>query len=418
MTMTIHAPLSLPKVLVVDDLEENLLAMRALLESDEVEILTAKSGEEALELLLVHDVGLALLDVQMPGMDGFELAELMRGPERTRRVPIIFITAGSRDHKRVFQGYETGAVDYLLKPVEPHVLRSKVAIFVELYQQRRELDVQIVRLNEAKEERERLLSELRTTLSLNELFVGVVGHDLRGPINAIMTSTNILEQISEEPDVQEVAGRLRSIGQRMTRMIGDLLDLTRSRLGGGIPIALTKTDLAQLAANIVDETRLAHPNRVIEVEQHGNLEIDADGDRLVQAMANLLANAAAHGADGVVQVVLDGRKSDEVSFFIENDGTVPADDLPRLFDPFKGSKGKTPGLGLGLFIVDQIVKAHRGGVVATSANGRTRFTVTVPRRHEGGVVSLPIEVKHRQIRSASSSTSSSEDSKHNPSWRL
>ena len=413
--MNTPAPIALPKVLVVDDLEENLLAMRALLESDVVEILTAKSGEEALELLLQYDIGLALLDVQMPGMDGFELAELMRGTERTRRVPIIFITAGSRDYKRVFQGYETGAVDYLLKPVEPHVLRSKVAIFVELHQQRRELADQITRLNEAREEREHLLAELRTTLSLNELFVGVVGHDLRGPLNAIMTSTTILEQVSTEPDVQEVAGRLRSIGLRMTRMINDLLDLTRARLGGGIPVAFQTISLEPLATTIVDETRLAHPTRTVQLDLRGDLEVTVDGDRLVQAMANLLANAAAHGKEGgVVEVVVDGTDRDEVVFWIENDGTVAAEDLPRLFDPFKDSKGKTPGLGLGLFIVDQIVKAHRGTVSATSEGGRTRFTVTVPRAHVGGGAVVPIELKHRPLRTSTQEYTSAK----NPAWRV
>src|SRR5258706_4658186 len=112
------------KCLLVDDLEENLLALAALLQRDDIELLTARSGEEALELLLRHDVALAFLDVQMPDMDGFELAELMRGSERTRHVPIIFVTAGARDQHRLFKGYETGAVDFLYKPIERHVLQS------------------------------------------------------------------------------------------------------------------------------------------------------------------------------------------------------------------------------------------------------------------------------------------------------
>jgi PAS domain S-box-containing protein len=127
------------KVLAVDDVPENLLALDALLQDQGVELLKARSGMEALELLLVHDVALALLDVQMPGMDGFELAELMRGTERTRRVPIIFLTAVATDERRRFRGYEAGAIDYLLKPVDPQIVRNKVAIFVELYGQRREL---------------------------------------------------------------------------------------------------------------------------------------------------------------------------------------------------------------------------------------------------------------------------------------
>ncbi|MET0250535.1 MAG: response regulator [Sphingobium sp.] len=128
----------LPKILAVDDVEENLTALEALLKDEGVELLKARSGVQALELLLVNDVALALLDVQMPGMDGFELAELMRGTERTRRVPIIFLTAVATDERRRFRGYEAGAVDYLLKPIDTHILRSKVGIFVELFHQRQE----------------------------------------------------------------------------------------------------------------------------------------------------------------------------------------------------------------------------------------------------------------------------------------
>ena len=124
------------KCLLVDDLRENLLALSALLEGDDIETLTAQSGAEALELLLVHDFALAFLDVQMPEMDGFELAELMRGSERTRHVPIIFVTAGAREAQRVFKGYESGAVDFIYKPIEPHILKNKADVFFQLYRQR------------------------------------------------------------------------------------------------------------------------------------------------------------------------------------------------------------------------------------------------------------------------------------------
>jgi PAS domain S-box-containing protein len=127
------------KILLVDDGEKNLLALEALLRGDGVDLFKARSGAEALELMLVHDFALALLDVQMPGMDGFELAQLMRGTERTRRIPIIFLTAVATDERRRFRGYETGAVDYLLKPFDPQTLRNKVAVFVELDRQRRDL---------------------------------------------------------------------------------------------------------------------------------------------------------------------------------------------------------------------------------------------------------------------------------------
>jgi two-component system, sensor histidine kinase and response regulator len=159
------------KLLIVDDVAENLIALEALLRRDGVAVLCARSGAEALELLLVHDVAIAVVDVQMPEMDGFELAELMRGATRTKHVPIIFITAGARDPTRVFKGYESGAVDFLFKPIDPHILKSKIEVFLELADQRR-------RVTEA--------------LRLNELFVGILGHDLRNPLGAMIAGTELL----------------------------------------------------------------------------------------------------------------------------------------------------------------------------------------------------------------------------------
>src|ERR1700744_1832714 len=128
--------------LLVDDLEENLLSLEALLRRDGLSLLKARSGDQALELLLTHDVALALIDVQMPGLNGFELAELMRGNERTRRIPIIFLTAGTTDTQRRFRGYEAGAVDFIQKPIEPDVLRGKAKVFFDLHKQRRQIQVQ------------------------------------------------------------------------------------------------------------------------------------------------------------------------------------------------------------------------------------------------------------------------------------
>ncbi len=153
--------------LLVDDLEENLLSLEALLRRDSLVVLKARSGDQALELLLQHDVALALVDVQMPGLNGFELAELMRGNERTRRIPIIFVTAGSADGRRRFQGYEAGAVDFIQKPIEPDILRSKAEVFFELYRQRQQIATQRDELAAqavAQEEAGRLKDEFLVTL--------------------------------------------------------------------------------------------------------------------------------------------------------------------------------------------------------------------------------------------------------------
>ncbi len=142
----------------------------------------AQSGPEALELLLVHDFALAFLDVQMPDMDGFQLAELMRGSERTRHVPIIFVTAGAREAQRVFKGYESGAVDFIYKPIEPHILKNKADVFFQLYRQRQQL---------AQE-----LKERTETLRLNEMFSALLAHDLRNPLSAIVASAQLLKRRS------------------------------------------------------------------------------------------------------------------------------------------------------------------------------------------------------------------------------
>src|SRR5580698_3056297 len=245
------------KCLLVDDLEENLLALSALLRREDVEVLQARSGAEALELLLSHEVALAFLDVQMPDMDGFELAELMRGSDRTRHVPIIFVTAGVRDQYRLFKGYDTGAVDFLYKPIDAHILKSKADVFFQLYRQKQQLA--------------RQLEELTGTLRLNELFTAVLGHDLRNPLSAILNSANLLERVSKEDVVRQTAARMVSSGRRMSRMIDDMLDLTRARLGGGIPLRRQDTDFSMIALRVIQEHQVAFPEARFEIHQEGDL---------------------------------------------------------------------------------------------------------------------------------------------------
>ena len=358
------------KCLLVDDLEENLLALAALLQRPDAQILTARSGTEALELLLVHDVALAFLDVQMPEMDGFELAELMRGSERTRQIPIIFVTAGARDQHRLFQGYESGAVDFLFKPIEPHILKNKADVFFQLHRHKQQL---------ARE-----LREKTETLRLNEMLTAVLSHDLRSPLNAVLTSAVLIQRRSTEQPVKETAGRILSSGKRMSRMIEDMLDMARARLAGGIPLKREPADLGALLERVVSEIQAAFPERRIEVQRSGDLSGNWDGERLAQVASNLLGNALQHGdSSAAVQVSVDGTRSAAVEITVENSGTIPPDLLPELFDPFRGAQrqtGRRDGLGLGLYIVQQIVLAHGGSVEVESGDqNRTIFAVRIPR---------------------------------------
>jgi two-component system sensor histidine kinase/response regulator len=359
------------KCLLVDDLEENLVALSALMRSDDVETLQARSGAEALDLLLSHDVALALLDVQMPDMNGFELAELMRGSERTRHVPIIFLTAGVRDQHRMFKGYESGAVDFLYKPIEPHILRNKADVFFQLYRQKQQLV--------------RELHERTETLRLNEMFAAVLGHDLRNPLGAILTGAHLIQRATTQDNVRETAGRMVSSGKRMSRLIDDLLDLTRARLAGGIALKRETVDLGALLHRVAKEQEAAFPDRHVEVAQQGDVTGDWDIDRLGQVASNLIGNALQHGCDGQpIRVSLDGADAERVVLSVENDGVIPPEMMPHLFDPFRGGQrnaGRNEGLGLGLYIVQQIVHAHGGRVdVQSTPDTHTRFRVSVPRR--------------------------------------
>jgi two-component system sensor histidine kinase/response regulator len=356
------------KFLVVDDKTENLFALEAIIRREGLEVLLARSGSDALELLLVHDVSLALLDVQMPVMDGFELAELMRGVERTKRVPIIFVTAGTRDPQRVFKGYESGAVDFLFKPIDPHILKSKADVFFELARQRREVS---------------------QTLRLNEMFVGILGHDLRNPLAAMIMGTAWLQRQITDEDQMHTLRQMMVAGHRMTEMIEQLLDLTRARLAGGLGLSLVRKhlDVGELVERAVDELRATNPDREIVIESDGDCTTWGDPDRLLQLFSNLVGNALHHGTRGVpISLSIAGGER-EIVIRIRNGGVIPPELLPAIFEPFRGrtnGSSRPGGLGLGLFISQQISTAHDGdiGVESVSTSGMVVFTVRLPRRRD------------------------------------
>jgi two-component system, sensor histidine kinase and response regulator len=352
------------KFLLVDDLEENLIALEALLQRDELCLLKARSGQEALNLLLEHDVALAMIDVQMPEMDGFELAELMRGVERTRHVPIIFITAGIREGQHVFKGYDAGAVDFLFKPIDPSILKHKSETFFQLARQRQ---------------------ALADTLRLNEELMAVVGHDLRNPLDVILMTAELLQSDANSNDVRKCGERLRRSGNRMRQIIDELLDMTRARLGGGIPIEPRPADLLQIAKGVIAEMEAAHPERSLELQPvtEGDFTGSWDAPRLEQVLSNLLGNALRHGSpEGPVRVSLTGQDA-RVQVCVHNAGHIPPELLPNVFEPFQGARetrGRSGGLGLGLYIVQHIVLAHGGRVDVQSTPGDgTTFQVVLPR---------------------------------------
>lgn len=361
-------------ILVVDDLETNLVVYDDLFAHMDARLLKARSGNEALELLLEHEVALALIDVHMPEMDGFELAEFMRGSQRTAQVPIIFITAGIEDQRRAFEGYHLGAVDFLFKPIDAQILHAKVRVFVELQRQRRQLE---------------------ETLRLNEELIAVVSHDLRNPLNLVTIAVAVLCE-SQDATVVATARKIERSTRRMATILNDLLDLSRARHGAGISITATWCELTVMAATVVEELRSTHERADIVVRSVGNLEGNWDSGRLQQVMSNLIGNAIRHGrAGGVIVVTLDGSSTEGVTLAVHNEGVIPTDVRQAMFEPFAGSSTRDrpsneserrdlvvarDGLGLGLYIVDQIVRAHGGKIdVESSEDSGTTFRVSLPR---------------------------------------
>lgn len=204
--------------LLVDDLEENLLVLEGLLRREGLQLLKAKSGDEALELLLQHDVALALVDVQMPGLDGFQLAEFMRGNERTRHVPIIFVTAGGGGQRR-FRGYEAGAVDFIQKPIEPDILRSKADVFFEMYRQKQQLAVQ-------RDELALQAEALRMAARQKDILLQEINHRIKNLFALVsgLISVSARSVDTKEELVADLRARMNALANAHALTLPDLKD--------------------------------------------------------------------------------------------------------------------------------------------------------------------------------------------------
>lgn len=381
--------------LLVDDREENLIALEALLQRDGLVLLKATSGRQALELLLQFDVALALVDIQMPGMDGLELADLMRGTERTRRVPIIFITAGHDGHDRRFRGYGAGAVDFLFKPIEPDILRSKADVFFELYRQRQEVSRHRDELAAATAENARLLSESRRYAeALKEAdrrkdeFLAMLAHELRNPLAPIQNAAQIMRQVTETgPEIRTAAEVMERQVRQMVRLIDDLLDVSRiSR--GKMELRRGHVDLASIIQNAV-EASTAFIDRLqqkLTVDLPSEpIIVDADPTRLAQVVGNLLNNASKFSEErGEISLQVQ-RDDHEIVIRVRDSGIgIAPDKLHHIFDLFTqldtSLERRQNGLGIGLTLVKTLVEMHGGTVLVDSLGlGRgCEFEVRLP----------------------------------------
>ena len=389
-------------ILVVDDDEKNLTAMEVALGDLAGRLVKVRSGEEALRHLLERDYAVILLDVQMPDMDGFETARLIRSRERSRHVPIIFVTAYSQNDQDIRQGYELGAVDYLFKPIVPPVLRAKVQVFVELRERTAEVarQAELLRAMEREEATRRLDEERRKweaeTLrrqnqQLEEAdrrkdeFIAMLAHELRNPLSPLVTSLELMRMTEMEDElVVKARDAMDRQVRHLTRLVDDLLDVSRISQGK-IELHREALDLGAVVEQALDTCRSAAEAQHHELEVHGSEEpvtLEADPVRLTQVVSNLLSNAVRYTDDGGRILVRWGTEGDQAFFRVKDTGRGIAPELlDRIFDMFVQERDGGKGLGLGLTLVKQLVEMH-GGTVQALSNGRgkgSEFVVRLPR---------------------------------------
>ncbi|KTC48478.1 histidine kinase, partial [Pseudomonas putida] len=378
-------------------LPENLLALEALIASPGREVHKALSADEALSLLLQHEFAMAILDVQMPGMNGFELAELMRSTEKTKNIPIVFVSAAGRELNYAFKGYESGAVDFLHKPLDMQAVKSKVSVFVDLYRQRKTLKEQLDALERSRQEQEVLLKRLQVTQSelehavrMRDDFMSIVSHEVRTPLNGLILETQLRKlHLARDNADAFTLDKMRAMVERderqiqsLIRLIEDMLDVSRIRTGK-LSIRPAQFDLAQLVRNLVD----SFAPQVDAADCTISLRADEpvlgiwDEFRIEQVVSNLISNALRYGGKGPVEVTVYGHNGWARVEVRDHGIGISKENQLRIFQQFERVSGSNvvAGLGLGLFISEQIVAAHGGRIEVESALGDgATFRVSLP----------------------------------------
>jgi signal transduction histidine kinase len=390
-----------PKILVVNDDANSLFALTSLLaqwaEQESYEVLAARSGQDALRQVLMHDFAVILLDVNMPGMDGFETAEAIHARARSADIPIIFITAFLADELDRLKAYQRGAVDFLFTPVIPQILYAKIAVFValamkneELKKQARQLSAQTAELTSANKRLTREIEERKMAERQNHAkdeFLAMLGHELRNPLSAISSAASLIGLPGVSIDgVQRAKKIIQRQSQHLGRIVDDLLDLSRA-MSGKILLNRTPLDLAALVAASLETYRATGRSTDYELVQDLDAGwVDGDSTRLEQITSNLIDNALKYTPPGGRIEVRTWTENDDVVLSVRDTGVgISADLLPHVFDVFVQGASTLDrsqgGLGIGLSLVRRLAELHGGDIEAESKGpgGGSTFTMRLPR---------------------------------------
>ena len=400
-------------ILIVDDRPENLLALEAILEPLNENLVRANSGAEALKQLLLQDFAVILLDVQMPEMNGLETAQYIKAREKSKSIPILFLTAINKEESYVFKAYEVGAVDYLFKPFDPEILRSKVAVFVDLWRKQLQIQKQEERIRESdkrelelrhrttllesearsseelarmNDELQRRQYELERAISARSRFYASMSHELRTPINAVLGySTLMLDGIYGDLNDKQREGleRTHRAAKHLLELVNDVLDLSKIE-AGKIELAMQPVQFPSLVEDLfVTVAPFAAENKTkLDLAMEGPpVTIVSDPRRVRQVLLNLVSNAIKFGGGNPVRVTSRATPDGGVQIEVHDSGEgIPEEDLSRIFDEFvQLGDSQQPGTGLGLPISRRLVELLGGTLELESEVGKgSCFRVTLP----------------------------------------
>ena len=378
-------PIDTVNILIVDDEPRNLAVLESVLDDPGYRLVRAMSGDEALLALMADEFAVLVLDVRMPGMTGFELAQMVKERRKTARIPIIFLSAYYNEDQHVLEGYGSGAVDYLHKPVNPSVLRSKVAVFAELHKKTRQLETANQQLSELNESLDQRVRERTHELQESEArlldasrrkdeFLATLAHELRNPLSPLRNAVHFLKlRGPATQDVQWSADVIDRQVSAMGRLIDDLMDVSRINQGR---IELRRAPVA-LDEVLADALETIQPqidgsgHKLTVIQPPGRLMVSADPGRLAQVFMNLLSNAAKYtDPGGQIEVRVVSESGHAVVSFHDTGIGIQSHRLEGVFDMFSQEEPAISrsrgGLGIGLSLTRKLVQLHGGNVTALS----------------------------------------------------
>ena len=380
-----------PKILIVDDLLENLISLEAILEDFDIDLIRAFSGEEALKHSLKEDFALAILDVQMPGMNGYETLEMMRQRKKTKYLPVIFVSAIHQSDLNIIKGIETGAVDFIPKPIIPDILKGKVQVFLDLYLQRIKLNNLLAEMEETNLNLKIAKSKAEIATHTKSMFLANMTHEIRTPLNGVIGLSKLLQKTKLNDDQQELLTIITTSGENLLQIINDILDFSKIE-SGQIQLEQIDFELKGLLNNVFQLMKFKADENGIDFSFYlcNDIPIMLNGDplRISQILMNLVNNAIKFTHKGRVEINVElvdkSGDSVRVIFKIIDTGIgISEEGKHFLFKEFSQSENsitrKYGGTGLGLAICKNLVNLMGGEIgVDSELNVGSTFWFRLP----------------------------------------